>query len=1450
MTLKEFLISLNARGIQVYLDEGKLKTKSQPGAITEEIAAGIRERKDALIALLASAAPQAPDATLVPIAQADRGTLSFAQQRLWFLDQFANGSAHYNMPAMLRLTGALDRRALQATLDEIVRRHEVLRTAYRKTSTGGVQVVAPPSPVVVSFVDLSGAPQDEQQARIDALMGQEVATSFDLAHDLMIRVSLARLAVDSHILFLTLHHIAADGWSLGILVNEFVALYQALVEGKGPTLPNLPIQYADYAHWQRQAMSSAPMQRHLAFWRDELAGVAQLHNLPTDRLRSPQLETAGQSLRCTVDAPLLAGLNALASRHGASLFMVLHAAFALLLARWSGDEDIVVGTPVAGRDRKETEGLIGCFINTLALRSRLKPGLSFEQFLLQSRAATLRAYEHQQVPFEMVVEDLNPPRSLSHSPLFQVMFALQNYEMGALQLPGLAIEEMLVEVQNTKFDITVIATEAEGTLRLLWTYVDGLFEPATIQSLGSSYLTLLQAIVAEPGQDIHRLPLLTAQQAAELEQSTAHGYLVRDTYGVLQPPGATGWVVQADASAEGTRWRETGAVGRLRASGEIEVLRHQDDAAIINGHRVATRAIEAALLATGLVESALVRTQQQEGAASPVLVAYVVPREADPTDLVPSCRDALRTRVPDFMVPALFVAMEALPRLPDGSVDIAKLPLPEFPVVQAKAAPVPPRHALETQLCEIWCSVLSLESVGIHDSFFDVGGTSMHSIIVQQEILGRAGLEIDVTDLFTYPTIAGLAKYLQDRERVETRSGPGRRRAGSNDIAVIGMAGRFPDAGDVDAFWENIKNGKESLTVFTDEELLAAGVSPAQLADPNYVRNGVVLEGLRQFDAAYFGFTPREAEVMDPQQRFLFECAVEALEQAGYGDDANARSVGVYLGTGESQYLFENLLPQAALLESMRLAGMHGTRPDYMATRLSYRLNLSGPSINIGTACSTSLVAVHQACQALLDGECEMALAGGASIALIGPRGYVYQEGFIASADGHCRAFDKRATGTRSGSGAALVLLKPLGAAITDGDTIHAVIKGSAINNDGAEKVGYTAPSVLGQARAIADAQAVADVPAGSIGYVETHGTGTPLGDPIEIRALAKAFGNAPKQACALGAVKPNIGHLDSAAGVAGLIKTVKVLSERQIPPTVNYHEPNPQIDFANSPFYVNTELKHWPADGAPRRAGVSSFGIGGTNAHVVLEEAPRVEPGEGHREHQLLVLSARTATALATMASNLAAWMARHGDANLADVAHTLQVGRAAHGYRLALVAESVADAARALADSRGARVLASDGETVDQASVVFMFTGQGAQYVGMGADLYRAEPLFRQIVDTCAGLLEPMLGLDLRELVFAAKDDARAQDALARTDLAQPALFVFEYALARQLMAWGVQPEAMIGHSLGEYVAACLSGVFSLEDALKLVAARGRLMQAAAPGQMLSVGLAEDAARALASA
>jgi amino acid adenylation domain-containing protein len=680
-------------------------------------------------------------------------------------------------------------------------------------------------------------------------------------------------------------------------------------------------------------------------------------------------------------------------------------------------------------------------------------------------------------------------------------------------------------------------------------------------------------------------------------------------------------------------------------------------------------------------------------------------------------------------------------------------------------------------------------------------------------------------------------------------------------IAIIGMSGRFPGANNIDAFWQNLSSGVESVAFFTDEQALASGISPAQLHDPQYVKARAIFEGAELFDADFFGYNPREAAIMDPQQRLFLECAWEALEHAGYDAASYTGLIGVYGGASMNTYLLSNLYPNRDLIGLVGdFQAMIGNDKDYLTTRVSYKLDLKGPSVAVQTACSTSLVAVGTACQSLLQYQCDLALAGGSSIGVPQRAGYLYQEGGIGSPDGHCRAFDAEAGGTVGGDGVGVVVLKRLDDALADGDTIHAIITGFAINNDGAAKAGYTAPSSAGQAHAIAAAQAMAEVDPETISYIETHGTATPLGDPIEIAALNQVFraGTDKTGFCAIGSVKTNIGHLNAAAGVASLIKTVLALEHKRIPPSLHFRSPNPQIDFANSAFYVNTRLTVWPASDTPRRAGVSSFGIGGTNAHVVLEEAPAAEASGASRPYQLLLLSARTPSALEAATDQLAAYVEQHQNVSLADVVYTLQVGRHAFSHRRMLLCRDLDDARRALTD-RG-RLLTRFQD--DQGRpVVFLFPGGGAQYAEMAADLYWGEPVFREQIDQCADLLQPHLGCDIREIMYPKTQDERrttndaghdssivhrlsSEDnpALTQPGLALPALFAVEYALAQLWMAWGLRPQALIGHSLGEYVAACLAGVFSLADALALVALRGRLMQQLPPGAMLSVSAAPE--------
>ncbi len=663
-------------------------------------------------------------------------------------------------------------------------------------------------------------------------------------------------------------------------------------------------------------------------------------------------------------------------------------------------------------------------------------------------------------------------------------------------------------------------------------------------------------------------------------------------------------------------------------------------------------------------------------------------------------------------------------------------------------------------------------------------------------------------------------------------------------IAVIGMAGKFPKANDITQFWQNLRNGVDGITFFCDAELLAEGVSPEIFNQPNYVKAGSVLADIDQFDAQFFGYSPKEAELIDPQQRLFLECAWQALENAGYSTNRGQEKIGVYAGSNWSTYLLYNLSLNPNLFAEGGWGAGIGNSRDFLATRVSYQLNLHGPSLNISTACSTSLVAIHLACRDLLSYQSDIALAGGVSIRTPQCTGYAYQEGDIFSPDGYCRSFDAKANGTIFGNAVGIVVLKRLEEAFADGDRIYAVIKGSAINNDGDLKVGYTAPSVSGQAEVIAEAQAIANINPETISYIEAHGTATNLGDPIEIRALTQAFQEQThkKRFCAIGSVKSNFGHVDAASGVTGLIKTVLSLHHHQIPATLHFEQPNPDIDFANSPFYVNTTLKDWQRSGNhPLRAGVSSFGIGGTNAHVVLEEAPLIAKSDRNVSEQLLLISAKTETALAAIAKNLAAHLQQNRDLNLADIAYTLSLGRHHFEHRCMLVCRNLEDAIAVL-ESPNMLVNSSHIANNRQASVIFMFSGQGSQYVNMARDLYENVPVFREHLDRCCELLNPLLGLDLRRILYPLPEQiSEMQDRLQQTAIAQPAIFAIAYAISQLWLAWGVKPIAMIGHSIGEYVAACLAGVFTLEEALNLVVLRGRLMQKLPAGAMLAVSLSE---------
>jgi acyl transferase domain-containing protein len=664
-------------------------------------------------------------------------------------------------------------------------------------------------------------------------------------------------------------------------------------------------------------------------------------------------------------------------------------------------------------------------------------------------------------------------------------------------------------------------------------------------------------------------------------------------------------------------------------------------------------------------------------------------------------------------------------------------------------------------------------------------------------------------------------------------------------VAVIGMAGRFPKARNLNEFWQNLESGVECISFFEGDEAVDVGANHS-----HHVGAGGVLEDLDRFDAQFFGFSARDAEGTDPQQRVFLECAWEGLEDAGYVPEHYPGLIGVFAGAALSSYMADIYAdPNVyARYDDMQIG--IGNDKDHLTTQLSYKLNLRGPSVTVQTACSTSLVAVCFACQSLLNYECDIALAGGVAAHLGTQEGYYYQPGGILSPDGHCRPFDAQANGTVGGNGVGIVILKRLSEAVRDGDNIRAVIRGFALNNDGSRKVGYTAPSVSGQSEVISMAQALAGVDPESISYIETHGTGTALGDPIEVAALHEVFGRSRSQTgtCALGSVKGNIGHLDTAAGVAGLIKTVLSLEHGLIPPSLNFTRLNPSIDLTNSGFYVNSELRPWRSEGGPRIAGVSSFGIGGTNAHVVLEEAPdgpgpppdRRHSDSGSRPLALLAISARSPAALERATDNLVAHLEAEKPDHLTDVAFTLGVGRKSFAHRRSLVwpAHDVSGAFTALGERDSQQLLT--GKATQGRSLYFMFPGQGAQHLGMGAELYATERRFREEMDRCSEMFRVRLGVDLRELLYPA--EGRSEATLRQTQYAQAALFAVEYALAHLWLGWGLIPNGMIGHSIGEYVAACLAGVFGLDDAIDLVALRGEVMAAMPTGGMLAVPLGED--------
>jgi amino acid adenylation domain-containing protein len=885
---------------------------------------------------------------------------------------------------------------------------------------------------------------------------------------------------------------------------------------------------------------------------------------------------------------------------------------------------------------------------------------------------------------------------------------------------------------------------------------------------------------------------------------------------------------------------KSGDQASMEPDGTIKFLGRNDDQVKIRGYRIEPAEVEIALNHLPGIEQAVV-TVKTDKYGQNLLVAYLL--ATGQKSNVSVLREQLSKFLPDYMIPATFMWMDTLPKTSSGKVDKKALPQPVSTRPDLSVLYRSPLTTAEQQIQGVWCELLGIDDLGVDDNFFELGGNSLMALKTITRLKQSFGFNLPVTKFYQTPTIAGIANYLTGKKE-DSNAQPAMVPAAGKDIAVIGMAGRFPGANNVEELWELLKAGSETISHFTDQEL-DSSISNNHRKDPDYVKSRGIIEHAEDFDALFFNINPKVAELMDPQQRIFLEIAWEALESAGYLPQIYKGVVGVFAGCGNNSYYVHNVLPNEHLIEHVgSFQVMTANEKDYIATRTAYQLNLKGPAVSVHTGCSTSLLAIAQAVESLRAGRCQVALAGGVSITSPLKSGYLYKDGAMLSPDGHCRPFDAQAQGTVFSDGAGVVLLKPLDQAIKDGDTIYSIIKGIGVNNDGNDKASFVAPSALGQSGAIKMAVADAGVQASSIAYIETHGTATLIGDPIEIEGLKGAFGSAAGEPyCALSSLKSNMGHLTAAAGVAGFIKATLALYHQQIPASINYSKPNPHLGLEDSPFYVNQQLTSWQSS-TTRRAGVSSFGVGGTNVHIVLEEGINSSTSSAfQRPLQLITWSAKNEVSLDEYGKSLGRYLGKHADIKLADAAYTLQTTRPGFEQRRFLTAANSVELIQAIESQQ----YQTKNLSQKPSGVVFLFAGQGSQFVGMCHDLYKHELVFTQAVDECATILQAQSGENILNVIFPEHQTNEVVDKLNNTYYTQPALFVVEYALARLWMSWGIQPIALCGHSIGEFVAAHLAGVFNLEDALKLVAGRGRIMSEQLPGSMIAVRAGVDQVKAL---
>ena len=911
--------------------------------------------------------------------------------------------------------------------------------------------------------------------------------------------------------------------------------------------------------------------------------------------------------------------------------------------------------------------------------------------------------------------------------------------------------------------------------------------------------------------------------------------------GYLNKPELTNERFIANPFKHGERMYRTGDLARWLPNGDIEYIGRKDDQVKIRGHRIELGEIETILNAFPNINRAVVLLSNHI-IEEPCLVAYIQFNGID--EDLNKLRKKLKKIVPEFLIPSIFMKIKTFPITSNGKIDKKNLPKPEY--VRPDSAPLFKKAStqLEKDIVKIWSVQLQIPDIGVDDNFFEMGGTSLLSQKVVNLIRKKLKLNISVTKIYQYPTVSSLSKHIELKENTANYFSFSKQKENlSEEVAIIGMAGRFPGASSIDELWEILSNGKETISFFKPDELDKT-IPKSLRNDPLYVKARGIVPSAKEFDAKFFGINPKLAEAMDPQQRLFLEIAWEALEQTGYLPKHYKGNIGVYAGTGTNTYYKNNIFPNTELLNQIgHLQVNTVNEKDYIATRTAYHLNLKGPAVSIHSACSTSLLAIAEAVKAIRNGQCDIALAGGSSVTSPINSGHLYQEGSMLSSDGHCRSFDTEAKGTVFSDGAGVVLLKNMEAAISDGDYIYGKIKGVGINNDGGAKGSFTAPSVDGQADAISRALNDAKVSPSTISYVETHGTATPLGDPIEIEGLHNAFGKQnTNNYCAIGSIKSNMGHLTAAAGVAGLIKTILSIDYKQIPPSLGFKKPNPSINFKNSPFFVNTKLRDWNIGEGVRRAGISSFGVGGTNVHIIVEEhIMNRKVSDKGRSVQLLPWSAKSETSLKNYGNELANFIKNNSSVSLADLSYTLKITKDSFKHRKFILAGTNIEASEKLLKEETNISSYSTELKIIPNEIIFLFPGQGSQFLNMGKALYLHENVFRKAVDTCNEFLISNFKIDIKQIIYSEDNSIKAENKLKNTRFTQPALFVVEYALAKLWMSWGIQPTVFCGHSIGEFVGAHLAGILSLEDALKLITIRGKLVSELPKGSMLSIRLSK---------